>query len=130
MTPARRLRFCALSREYRGLLAIMMLFASRTSRTATTRSTSTRVPPEDVSWVCGLLSQLTSAQWRSAFRAAGYEPAVSDRFIRSLRAKIEDGRRLEPHRTKSDRVWRRDERVYIDELQRRHIHVTSTAAVL
>jgi hypothetical protein len=53
-----------------------------------------RVPPEDVRWVCGLLSQLTAEQWRSAFRAAGYEPSVSDRFIRSLRARIEEGRRL------------------------------------
>jgi hypothetical protein len=30
-------------------------------------------------------------QWRDAFRAGGYEPAVADRFIRRLLAKIAEG---------------------------------------
>jgi len=38
---------------------------------------------------------LSDEQWSDAFRAGGYTPEVAGRFIRSLKAKIEQGRRLE-----------------------------------
>jgi hypothetical protein len=45
-----------------------------------------------VAWVSNLLAELSDRQWRDAFRAAGYDPQVADRFIRALRARVEQGR--------------------------------------
>ena len=53
-----------------------------------------RITPEDVMWTSNLLAQLTDQQWRDAFRAGGFEPAVADRLIRKLREKVEQGRNL------------------------------------
>ena len=55
-----------------------------------------RVAPGDVVWVANLMAQLSDRQWQDAFRAAGYEPEVAGRFIRALRARIEQGRALRP----------------------------------
>jgi hypothetical protein len=54
-----------------------------------------RITPDDVRWATRLLARLTERQWASAFRGAGYEPSVADRFIRRLRRKIADGQHLE-----------------------------------
>ncbi|HUG54720.1 MAG TPA: hypothetical protein VMR21_14020 [Vicinamibacteria bacterium] len=54
----------------------------------------TQVRPADVRWTSELLARLTPQQWRDAFRAARYEPAVADRFIRRLREKVRIGREL------------------------------------
>ena len=51
-----------------------------------------RITPGDVAWASNLLAQLSDQQWRDAFRAGGYQPAVASRFIRALRDKIEQGR--------------------------------------
>jgi len=53
-----------------------------------------RIAPGDVLWISNLLAQLTDRQWHDAFRAGGYEPAVAERFIRKLRAKIAEGQAL------------------------------------
>jgi len=53
-----------------------------------------RITPADVKWTCGLLGSLTDRQWRDAFRAGGYEPDVAARFIRRIKEKIAEGRRL------------------------------------
>ena len=53
-----------------------------------------RVAPQDVAWASGLLARLSDDQWRDAFRAGGYEPAVANRFIRTLKAKLEQGQAL------------------------------------
>lgn len=53
-----------------------------------------RITPEDVAWVSGLLSRLTERQWRDAFRAGGYESEIADRFIRKLREKVAQGRKI------------------------------------
>ncbi|HET9371274.1 MAG TPA: hypothetical protein VFO19_13535 [Vicinamibacterales bacterium] len=45
----------------------------------------------DIRWLCRELARLTDAQWRDAFRAAGYEPDTAGRFIRRLKAKIAEG---------------------------------------
>ena len=45
----------------------------------------------DVRWICEQLNKLTDEQWRDAFRAGGYEPAIADRFIASLKKKIAHG---------------------------------------
>jgi hypothetical protein len=51
-----------------------------------------RITPVDVAWASNLLGRLSQRQWNDAFRAAGYEPAIADRFIRALRQKIQQGR--------------------------------------
>lgn len=53
-----------------------------------------RITPDDVGWASYLLSQLGDRQWRDAFRAAGYTPAVADRFIGTLAARIAKGRQV------------------------------------
>lgn len=53
-----------------------------------------RITPDDVEWATELLAGLSDQQWRDAFRAGGYEPAVADRFIRRLQAKIAEGARV------------------------------------
>jgi hypothetical protein len=47
-----------------------------------------------VRWASELLGELTERQWRDAFRAGGYPPALADRYIRRITAKIEEGRRV------------------------------------
>ena len=51
-----------------------------------------RITPEDIAWVSELLGRLSDKQWSDAFRAAGYEPAVANRFIAKLKEKVEQGR--------------------------------------
>jgi hypothetical protein len=53
-----------------------------------------RISVDDVHWACALLGRLSDSQWADAFRAGGYTPDVASRFIRRLKAKIEQGRRL------------------------------------
>jgi hypothetical protein len=53
-----------------------------------------RITPGDVGWAAGLLARLTDRQWADAFRGAGYEPPVANRFIRRLHEKIAEGQRL------------------------------------
>jgi hypothetical protein len=53
-----------------------------------------RITPDDVAWACELVAGLTDRQWHDAFRAGGYEPAIADRFIRSIQQRIEAGRQL------------------------------------
>jgi hypothetical protein len=53
-----------------------------------------RIRPDDVRWASRLLGRLTTTQWNDAFRGAGYEPAVAERFIRRLQQKIREGAAL------------------------------------
>lgn len=46
---------------------------------------------EDVVWTCRLLTRLSDAQLRDAFRAADYTPELTDRFLRKIRTKIREG---------------------------------------
>jgi hypothetical protein len=50
-----------------------------------------RLTPADVRWTCERLQRLSQRQWEDAFRAGGYEPAMAERFIRRMRAKIAEG---------------------------------------
>ena len=54
------------------------------------------ISPDDVRWMCDLLSHLGIEQWRDAFRAGGYDAATSDRFIARIKAKITEGQALTP----------------------------------
>lgn len=49
------------------------------------------VTPIDVRWACERLARLTDAQWRDAFRAAGYTPDHGARYIARIKEKIAQG---------------------------------------
>lgn len=52
------------------------------------------VAANDVRWMCERLARLTRGQWLDAFRAGGYTDAESDRFIRRIQQKIDEGLRI------------------------------------
>lgn len=54
-----------------------------------------RLTPDDVRWAAALLDRLSPPQWSDAFRAGGYDPDTADRFIRKLRATIDEGLTVE-----------------------------------
>jgi hypothetical protein len=45
----------------------------------------------DVEWACGLLSRLRDEQWNDAFRAGGYNPAETRRYVAKIKGKIAQG---------------------------------------
>ena len=49
------------------------------------------ITPDDVAWVCGLLSRITDKQWEDVFRAATYPPDIATRYIAKLKSKIAEG---------------------------------------
>lgn len=49
------------------------------------------ITPEDVAWVCGLMSRITDKQWTDTFRAASYPNDVAARYIAKLKSKIAEG---------------------------------------
>jgi len=53
-----------------------------------------RVTPRDVAWMSDLLAQLSDRQWHDAFRAGGFEREETERFIRTLRGRIDEGKRV------------------------------------
>ena len=53
------------------------------------------IPVSDVVWTCRLLDRLSEAQLDDAFRAAGYPPDIRTRYVRKIRAKIQEGIALE-----------------------------------
>ena len=62
-----------------------------------------RITPEEIAWVSELLGRLSDKQWSDAFRAAGYEPAVANRFIAKLKEKVDQGRSLGARAADRDR---------------------------
>ena len=53
-----------------------------------------QITPEDIRWTCDRLGRLSPRQWHDAFRAAQYEPALAERFIRRLQEKVRMGQVL------------------------------------
>ena len=49
------------------------------------------VTPEDVRWTCEMLSRLSEQQWSDAFRAGGYNPEQTARYVGKIREKIAQG---------------------------------------
>jgi hypothetical protein len=49
------------------------------------------VTPADIRWTCELMSRLTERQWQDAFRAAGYTPEQTTRYVRKIKEKIAQG---------------------------------------
>jgi len=53
-----------------------------------------RITPDDVEWASRLVSQLSDRQWRDAFRAGGFVPAMTARFMTTLQARIAQARQV------------------------------------
>lgn len=53
-----------------------------------------RITPDEVAWASKLLGRLSDRQFHDAFRAGGYTPEVSGRFVRELRKRIGQGEAL------------------------------------
>jgi hypothetical protein len=54
-----------------------------------------RVTPPDVVWACERLSQLTDDQWHAAFRAGGYTPEQTERYVTKIKEKLAQGLALQ-----------------------------------
>ena len=52
------------------------------------------VTAADVRWTCDLLARLSERQWMDAFRAGGYTPAESSRYLRKIQDNISRARTL------------------------------------
>ena len=50
--------------------------------------------PADVRWACERLSRLSDAQWRDAFRAGGYTPEQTQRYMTKIKEKVAQGLQL------------------------------------
>jgi hypothetical protein len=48
----------------------------------------------DLRWTCDLLSRLSEQQWLDAFRAGGYTPDQSSRYVRKIQEKLSEARNL------------------------------------
>ena len=48
----------------------------------------------DVRWISDRMARITDAQWRDAFRAAGYSDDIAGRYIAKIKAKVAEGRKL------------------------------------
>ena len=53
-----------------------------------------RVPAEHAVWIGGILGQLSDDQLRDSFRAAGYDKATTDAYVRAMRGRINELNRL------------------------------------
>jgi hypothetical protein len=58
------------------------------------RDVISTVRAEDVRWACQRLATLSDQQWQDAFRAAGYTPDQSSRYIAKIKEKIAQGLEL------------------------------------
>jgi len=54
-----------------------------------------------VQWTCRRLQRLTDAQLTDAFRAGGFAPETTSRFVRRIREKVKEGLALEVRRKAS-----------------------------
>ena len=54
------------------------------------------ITASDVIWTCELLARLPDGHWQAAFRAGHYSTEDSERFIRKIKDKIEQGLALKP----------------------------------
>jgi hypothetical protein len=53
-----------------------------------------KVPMQDAAWIGSQLAQLSDNQLRDTFRAAGYDQATTEQYVRTLRSRINELNRL------------------------------------
>jgi hypothetical protein len=75
-----------------GLLSIFYPPYYLRQRRATNRMH--KVPVDDAAWIGSQLSQLSDDQLRDSFRAAGYDRSTTERYVRTLRSRINELNRL------------------------------------
>jgi hypothetical protein len=52
------------------------------------------IRPEDLRWAAARLERLSEKQWHDAFRAANYTDEIRDRYLRKIRQKIEEAKKV------------------------------------
>ena len=57
-------------------------------------NTMNKVPVEHAAWIGAQLAQLSDNQLRDTFRAAGYDRATTERYVHTLRGRINELNRL------------------------------------
>ena len=57
-------------------------------------NTMNKIPVEDAAWIGSHLAQLSDNQLRDSVRAAGYDRATTEQYVRTLRARISELNRL------------------------------------
>jgi hypothetical protein len=57
-----------------------------------------KVPVNDAAWIGSQLGQLSDNQLRDSFRAAGYDRATTEAYVRTLRSRINELNRLQQPR--------------------------------
>lgn len=75
-----------------GLLSVVYLPYFFRQRKAT--NAMQKVPAEHAAWIGSMLGQLSDNQLRDSFRAAGYDRATTERFVRTMRSRINELNRL------------------------------------
>ncbi|HEX3083670.1 MAG TPA: hypothetical protein VHP99_04040 [Pyrinomonadaceae bacterium] len=65
-------------------------------------NTMHKVPVQDAAWIGSQLSQLSDNQLRDTFRAAGYDKTTTDKYVRTLRGRINELNRLRDSEMASD----------------------------
>jgi hypothetical protein len=58
------------------------------------------VSPADIVWACELLSRLPDTHWEAAFKAGGYDPDETDRYIRKIKERLAQGLALRSSATR------------------------------
>ena len=53
-----------------------------------------KVPIEHAAWIGSQLAQLSDNQLRDSFRAAGYDRATTETYVRAMRGRINELNRL------------------------------------
>jgi hypothetical protein len=53
-----------------------------------------KAPVPDAAWIGSQLGQLSDTQLRDTFRAAGYDRGTTEKYVRTLRARINELNRL------------------------------------
>jgi len=53
-----------------------------------------KVPAGDAAWIGGIMGQLSDNQLRDSFRAAGYDRATTEKYVRAMRSRINELNRL------------------------------------
>jgi hypothetical protein len=87
-----------------GLLSIVYPPYYLRQRKAT--NTLQKVPVDHAAWMGGILGELSDEQLRDSFRAAGYDRATQDAYVRALRSRINQLKQL-----KQSQLATRDRRV-------------------
>ena len=78
----------------KGLAVLSMAWPPYLFRQRKATNSMQNIPVEHAAWIGGMLSQLSDDQLRDSFRAAGYDRATTDAYVRAMRGRINELNRL------------------------------------